>query len=495
MGQILAIVATAATPMTVCVGVVATSIIVTGEIGLPAGFLAVPVLLSLFFVGQTSMASRVPGPGMLYSYVSAGAGRPLGAGAAAVSLLAYNLLQVGLYGLIGGAAEPLLAEVFGAVPPWWVSALALCALVAVLGPRKLKVLAAVLQILLVLEVGTLAVYGAANLTHAVNGTVPWHALNPVLLFGPGAAVLLLMSLLGSIGIESGAAYISKARDGHRTVWWAMMIATVGAAVIYVLFTVGVIAAVGADAVVDTARAQNVGMVFELARLHLGETAVPIGQLLLCTSIAAAALSLHATCNAHAYALACEGLLPRALSRVNPRTDQPSTASAAQCVLGLAAIVVFAVAGWPPQDALFYGGGTAGALAVLLVLTLTAIAIAFYFWREHHRIVVQRRNAPLDHGEAAPDDRTTPFLRTRLVPSISAVLLAAVLVLIVIKFDTLLGPTAEPVHQWGIFGVVAVALAAGIARALYLRRHHYEIYLRLGRGPAASPSATRQAASQ
>ena len=60
-------------------------------------------------------------------------------GGAWVALVAYNALQVGLYGAIGAAATPLLNAWFAVDVAWWVVAMVAWVIVAVLGQMHVDV--------------------------------------------------------------------------------------------------------------------------------------------------------------------------------------------------------------------------------------------------------------------------------------------------------------------------------------------------------------------
>lgn len=126
----------AATPLTVVAGVITLAYAITGSLGLPLAFLLVGLLLALFGVGYVAMSRHVANAGAFYAYVAQGLGRPAGVGSAWVALAAYNLLQVGLYGVIGAAASPLLEQWFGVSLPWWVIALVAWAIVGLLGLQQ-----------------------------------------------------------------------------------------------------------------------------------------------------------------------------------------------------------------------------------------------------------------------------------------------------------------------------------------------------------------------
>src|SRR5699024_12427131 len=91
-------------------GVVTTGFSMTGVLGIPVACLAVGAVLLLFSVGYVTMSRHVTNAGAFYAYIARGIGRPAGVGGAWIALLAYNALQVGLYGLLGASAAPLLEQ-------------------------------------------------------------------------------------------------------------------------------------------------------------------------------------------------------------------------------------------------------------------------------------------------------------------------------------------------------------------------------------------------
>jgi len=112
----------AATPLTVVAGVITTGYAVTGVIGQPVAFIAIALLLALFSVGYVAMSRHITNAGAFYTYVTHGLGKPAGVAAAWMALLAYNALQVGLYGIVGVAAAPQLEQWFGITLQWWIIA-------------------------------------------------------------------------------------------------------------------------------------------------------------------------------------------------------------------------------------------------------------------------------------------------------------------------------------------------------------------------------------
>ena len=132
--SVIFFVMSAAAPLTVIAGVITIGYAVIGVQGLPVAYVVMPVLLAIFAIGYVAMSRHITNAGAFYTYVTHGLGRPLGVGAAWMSLLAYNGLQVGLYGVIGAAAAGPLEQFFGITTEWWVIALVVWAIVGILGP-------------------------------------------------------------------------------------------------------------------------------------------------------------------------------------------------------------------------------------------------------------------------------------------------------------------------------------------------------------------------
>lgn len=110
----------------------------------------------------------------------------MGVGAALVAALAYNLLQVGLYGMFGPTLSGYLADKLGWNVSWWVWSLAAWLLVAGLGDPA-------------------------------DG-FPLTSLSPGRLFDhPGVGALLVTALLGYVGFEAAAVFSEEARAPGRTV--------------------------------------------------------------------------------------------------------------------------------------------------------------------------------------------------------------------------------------------------------------------------------------
>ncbi|MDQ1289860.1 MAG: hypothetical protein QG622_3426 [Actinomycetota bacterium] len=451
----------AAAPLTVVAGTVPMAYAVTGNLGLPVAFVALGLLLGVFAVGYVAMSRHLPHTGAFYAYVTHGLGRVPGVAAAWVSLAAYNLLQVSLYGGIGAAVSPLVEQTAGIQLPWWVFALGAWALVGTLGRARVEVSSHVLAVLLVAEVVLVIVVDAAALAHPAAG-LAGSAWSPAELFRPEAGAILALAVLGFTGFESAVVFAEECRHPRRTIPAATYLALAVIAVLYGVSSWAITVGIGPADVVATAREQGPDLVFTLAATHLGPAAATAGHALFATSILAAMISFHATTARYVFALGREGVLPGVFGRTCP-TGAPRAGSGAQSVIGVAVILTVAVTGADPLVALFYTGAATGALGILILLVLAALAILGFF---------------------ATDPRGEGSWRTRTAPVLAAVGLLAVLGLVLGNFATLIGvPEASPL-RWGLPAAYAAVAAAGAVYALVLRTHRPDVFAVIGQGAKA-----------
>src|SRR2546430_11480991 len=295
----------AATPLTVVAGVVAQGFAATGLIGIPLAFVVIGLVLGLFSVGYVAMARHVVNAGAFYAYISQGLSRPLGVGCSWIAVVAYNSLQVGLYGLIGSAAQPLLQQWFNLDVKWWVIALVAWAIVALLGLQQVDVNGKVLAVLLITEVAVILVYSFTDVANPAGGSVTFDTLSPHNLFGSGTGALLALAVLGFVGFESSVVFSEEARDPRRTVPIATYLSVGMIALLYAFSSWAMSVATGPAGVVDASAKGGPDLIFNLAGEHLGSTIVTIGHTLLVTSILAAMISFHNTTARYMFALGRE----------------------------------------------------------------------------------------------------------------------------------------------------------------------------------------------
>src|ERR671916_3091200 len=154
----------ASAPLTVLGGGVTTTFAVTGIPGVPLSFLVLAVALGLFAVGYAAMSRYVTNAGAFYSYLAQGLGRVAGVAGAFVALVAYNAIQIGLYGLFGAVMADFASATFGLSVDWWLWAIIALVLVGALGVLRVDLNASILAVLLVLECIAVVLYDLGALS-------------------------------------------------------------------------------------------------------------------------------------------------------------------------------------------------------------------------------------------------------------------------------------------------------------------------------------------
>ncbi|MFI6163934.1 APC family permease [Micromonospora haikouensis] len=461
--SVLFFVIAAAAPLTVVAGGATTGYAVTGVTGIPVSYLIVAAVLAVFSVGYVAMSRHIVNAGAFYTYITRGLGRPTGVAAAMVALLAYNAMQVGLYGGFGAVLALFLHDQYGWSVPWWVCALAAWAAVALLGMLRIDLNGKVLAVMLVGECAVALVFDAVMVGHPADGSIAFDTLAPSHAVTAGIGAALVTAITGFVGFEGTTVFAEETKDPYRTVARATYLAVAVTGLLYGLSAWAMSVATGPDAIVDAARADGTDLIFNLVSPHLGSSVVTIGRVLFITSLFAALLSFHHTVARYLFALGRERVLPAALGRTSRRTGAPKVGSAVQSTIAVAVLIGYAAADADPITHLFFWVTVTGGLGVLILMTVTSAAVVAYF-------------AQVDHEEGS--------WRAAVAPGTATIALHAILFVTVSEFDTLLGVDAHSPLRWLIPAAYAVAAFLGATWALILRRTRPDIYTGIGLGAAA-----------
>ncbi|WP_243795348.1 APC family permease [Saccharopolyspora gloriosae] len=460
MWSIIFFTVAAAAPETVVGGGAVSGFAVSGVNGIPVGYLAVAVVLGLFAVGYVTMARHVENAGAFYAYIAKGLGRTPGTAAGGVAVLAYTMVQISLVGGFGVGAADFLRQVGGPGLPWWLFAGVGLGLVGLLGMLRIDVNGRVLGVLLLAEIAVILFYDLAFITDPAEPGVSLTTLNPAQLGTGAAGVILVIAFTGFIGFENSTVLAEEARDS-RTVSRATYLSLFVIGGLYGLSTWALTVATGPDQIVAKAGEHSTQLMFALAADRLPAGLVTVGSALYVTSLFAGMLSFHHVCARYFFALGREGIGPRALAITSSRTSAPIAGSAAQSVLTVLVVGLFAMTGWDPVTYLFFWGASAGALGVLILVTATSLAVVGYFLRIP---------AP-GHG----------IWRTLLAPSMAALVLGGILVLTVRSFGTVLGVAPGDPAAWMLPGAYLVVVLGGLTWGSVLRARYPESYERIGMG--------------
>lgn len=442
----------ASAPLTVLAGGAPTAYGVTGVLGVPVGYIILGAVLGLFAIGYGAMSAHIRNAGAFYAYIAAGLGVRQGIGAAVLALVAYNLMQVGLYGIFGFSLSMFLEALVGISVPWWIAALAGWVIVGALGVNRVDLSVKVVAVLVTLEF--LAVVGVDLLSLGVAPEgVTAAPVVPSAVFVPGVGAMLACGIAAFMGFESGAVYAEETREPERTVPRATFIAVGIIACFYAFSTWALAIGVGPGQIVERSAELGPDLIFALLGEHMSPWVVNFANLLFITSLLAALMAFHNAASRYFYALGRTGVLPRVFGRANARNGAPTVGSLTQSAVALVVVIVFALAGQNspdgplfPVNTLFVWFTNAAAFGLVFLMLITSLAVIGFF------------RGGKEVG-----------LMTRLVaPALSALGLVVIFGLILANFDILIG-TGSPVLITVMPGIIIAAGIVGLLRGEYLRR--------------------------
>ena len=317
VADIVFFVVAASAPLTVVAGGVPTSFAVTSLLGIPLVYVIIAVILLVFAVGYAAMSRHVANSGAFYTYVSKGLGQAWGVSTALVALVAYNAMQVGIFGLYGFAASAALEQFLGLHVAWWISALVTVAIIAILGQLQVDLNARVLALFLILESLVVLVFDIAGIAKPAEGLTIEPFLPAAL--SPGALGAALCFVTASfVGFESAAIYGEECKNPQRTVARATYTAVIIIGVFYAASAWATVMAVGKTQIIGRSQELTAGLLFVYAEQNVGKWFADIATVLFVTSLFAALLSFHNSVARYFFSLGREGVLP---SRARPGERQ------------------------------------------------------------------------------------------------------------------------------------------------------------------------------
>jgi amino acid transporter len=477
----------ASAPLTVVAGGVTTSFAVTGVVGVPLGFIVLAAALAVFAVGYAAMSRYVTNAGAFYAYIAQGIGRPFGVGASLVALVAYNAMQIGIYGLFGFQLSMFLEAKLGVVTPWWVWILACIVVVGILGVNRVDLSAKVLGVLVGLEFLAVIVFDVVSFAVAPEGAST-AGIDPANLFVPGLGAVLAFGIASFMGFESAAIYSEESKDPKRTIARATYAAVAIIGVFYAFsawaFTIGV----GPSQIIEQSRTYGPDLMFVFMSEHAPVIISDIMQLLFLTSLFAALQSFHNAVARYLYSLGREGVLHRGLGSVRTVSRAPWAGSVTQSAIAIVVTIGFVIAGevvglkadFAPVEFLypvltmFTWLTNTGAMGLVLLMGVIAIAVIGFFRK---------------------DRRGLGPWPTLIAPAISAVVLFTVFVLIVLNFDVLLGQTETTAATFVLPALLIVPGILGVVWGFSIRKRDPELYERIGHGIEEAEAAVLETEPQ
>jgi amino acid transporter len=457
VAQIVFFVVAASGPLYAIAGGISTTYAVTGIIGVPVAFVILAPVLALFAVGYGVMSRHITNAGAFYPYVANGIGRPAGIAVSFVAVLAYNCIQIGVYGLFGWSVADFLKQRAGIETPWWLWGLAILVVVGVLGAMRVDLNAKVLGVVLVLECVTIVVIDLAGLVNPVGGNA-FAPLDPGNLFVTGVGAVFALSVAVFTGFEGAATYGEETRNPAKTVARATYVAIGLTAGLYAISSLAMAVGVGPSEIVAQAQQNGPGVYFGISAQHLGSTVTDVAYVLFLTSQFASLLSFHNAVARYFFALGREGVLPDVLGRTNRRNGSPVAGSLTQSVTALVVVAGFAIAGREPIFELFTWLGVTASTGVVLIMIMVSISVIMFF-----------------RGRGGPEN----VWQRLIAPTLAAILLGAILILILANFDVLVGTEKDSPLRWILPGLLLLAGIAGFVRSVVLRNSKPAVYAKVG----------------
>lgn len=446
----------ASAPMVVLVGGIVATYASTQVTSVPLVFLLVGGVVSLLAVGYTAMAREVPHAAAYYAILARGLGREWGVAGGAVALVAYNSIQISLYGLLGA----MLSDLIGG--SWWVWAGIALFLVAAFGVRAIAMSTRLLATVLAGSLVIALLFGAAAVADSAGGTLSWQGFSPSGMFvsGIGGAVALCLAAL--MGVDAPASFAEEARDDSavtRSVFGGVLFLPV----LYAAVSWAMGVAVGPGQVGEVAADSGGRLVFSIMDKRIGGFLTPLTQTMLIFAIVTSLLAFHNVVARYAFAMAREGVLPAMLAHAGrgTRASAPVGGSLLQTGIAVSVVGAAAVGNADPLATLFTWLSTLGALGLLcLLLAASVAAIA-----SRARLSGSRRSASLS-----------------LIASILGVIFGVViLAAMMINVGSLLGAPPGSLSPYLLPLIVAVVAIGGGLWAAYLRRARREVYDGISRG--------------
>ena len=447
VSAIVFMVLAAAAPLTVIGGNVPLAVGLGNGPGAPVGFLIAAAVLLLFSVGFVTMTPYVKEAGAFFSYATEGLGHRFGMGVAAVALVAYTAIQVGIYGYFGWAANDTMRFYGGPEIPWPVYSFIILGCVAYLGYRHIDLSAKVLGVALVLEVSIVVLIDLIIFATGGKEGINFTSFTAGAVGSGSLGIAVLFALTGFIGFEATAIFRDEARDPARTIPRATYLSVLIIGGFYALTTWALVLGAGVADIKGVAEATLAGK----ANLLLDQTLASLGKIgrdlvnvLLLSSLFACVLSFHNVIARYQHALARKGALPRRLAAVHDRHGSPAFSSLVQTATAIVIVAMFAALKIDPLVGVF--GSMAGVATmgmIILMLSTSASVLAFF--------------------NARPELTASRQWSTRIAPILAILGLAGCLFLVVTNFTLITGGSVAVSVFLAIIPILAFGIGTVIGR--------------------------------
>jgi amino acid transporter len=373
----------------------------------PASFILMMVGLFVFSIGYVQMARRVNAAGGFYTFITQGLGRSLGLAAAVTVMFAYVMFACQQQGVSGYWLSTTFDSWFGVNIPGWPLVFVALAITVGISYFGIHLTARLLGFCLCAEVLILAVFGIVVLVNGGAHGISLAPLNPLNMFSDGnsakqvfGAIAPGIALFGAYfswtGFEMAPNYAEESRNPPKTIGPATYGAVIGVGVLYIFVMWMFVEGWGTDrvsheialqfgAVPGQSLPHNYGSAFyPLTDQYVGHWMTIIFEALIITSSFAAGLAFYSTASRYVFAMGREGLLPRFLGHVHPKSQSPWRANLAVGGVMVLYAVLFILSDHSTLAQLTKTstyGALMGVFALLAIQGVCCIAIIRYFWTQ------------------------------------------------------------------------------------------------------------------
>jgi amino acid transporter len=409
----------------------------------PVAFLIAGLILVAFTTGYAFIGRRVVSTGAFYTYVAEGLGKPLGVGTAYSAILSYGAFTFGLAAACGYFDEQVSIAV-GHKVDWTICAAVSVLLAGILNYRSMDASTKLLAVIIIVETAVLVVFDVSVIAAKGWAAFPLASFAPSQWLAPGVGVSLMTAFTCFVGFESGALYSKEAADPVRSIPLASYVSVILIGSFYLLTAWITVGALGVSEAKATAISHGGTLILDLIKQYDGQTASDIAGVLLCTSMLATYIAIHAAASRYIFALAREGLLPRTLARFDEVRNVPVAATICMSIATVACLAGIASTRTDPYAAIIPVLIGMGTLGIIALQAAAAIAIVFYVFRRTR--------------EAGP---------VVLISSVCAAIgLSVALTTVCVNF-TLLSTVNTPFVAW-LPALYLVTLVAGLGFSIWLR---------------------------
>lgn len=446
-------------PAVVFLGFIPVSILVGNGIGTPFAYLVCGGIVTLLAIGLLTMARHLDNPGGFYGFITAGLGKVVGLGSGFAAMSCYFVACLGGYALGGMALRALSTELLGGPElQWWIGAILMFLVAAVLGYFRIELSAKVLTIFLACELALMVFYDLAVIAKLGFGAfvpAPFELSN-ILSGSVGVAVMFGVGVFG--GFEATIIFRDEVRNPARTIARATYLVIALMAGLYALTAWIFINSYGINAVVAAVEADPTGAATASVREYAGSLAADTGAVLLLTSSFALILAGHNIVSRYVFNLSADGILPRSLSEVHRQHASPHRASIATSLATLLGLILLALAQLDP-NMLYAKLAGAYAYTALILFVIVAGAIATYLIRNRSSMT----------GRAV-----LPATGT----IIAGIAMVFALYTATVHFDLVTGATG--VTAITLLGLIYGVVLVGMVTAAVYRKTRPDVYARIGR---------------